>query len=244
MYSYYGKTRYAFVITSTTLTVLRYSFISKDSGKLRLGVEYKAIPLSAEGSQLTATKAIVALAVMSMHEKQRDVVPKNEIMPINTWCRYEAGNSVIYAHLSTERLERSLPDSGRVAPESSASKLLTYRCYQKMRTAVGIPTGASSGQGSRKLEYKTLEEAIVPEGRDRLKVARNPQGKVRKSKPTKLTSIVFRVNGSDVEAKLSPRSLGDLAATLAKRARRSETTGKYKDLLTDYCQLLLEEERR
>ena len=186
MYSYYGKTRYAFVVTSVSLTVMRYHFISKDAKRLRLGIEYKTIGVSVQGSQLTATKAIVALAVMSMHDKQRDIVPKDQVLPLNTWYRHEANGATVFAHLLTERLESSLPSSGYATSGKSAFNLLTHTCYQAMQTSVGnIGERATTKKGSKGLRLNTSMKGKRSETHHVLKVVLETKAKVRKSKPRK-----------------------------------------------------------
>lgn len=221
MYSYYGKTRYAFIVTSVSLTVLRYHFISKDAVNLRLGVEYKVIPLSMQGSQLTATKSIVALAAMSMHDKQRDVVPKDQVLPLNTWYRHEANGATVFAHLLTERLEPSLPSSGHAMSGKPVFNLLTDACCQAMQSSVGIQgKRVTIKKYTKGLRLNTTTKGGKPATRDVLKVVLETKAKIRKhnsSRSRKCPSVI-----SNAETELSPTSLNDLNSIIKnfKASRR------------------------
>ncbi|KAK6069735.1 hypothetical protein SCUP234_10490 [Seiridium cupressi] len=83
MYAYWGKTRYAYIITSRTLTAFRFYFISIHKGKLVMGAQYKAFDW--EKNPRMVPKAIWALAMLSMNEDDRKVVEKHKLEPINKW---------------------------------------------------------------------------------------------------------------------------------------------------------------
>ena len=85
MYAFWGKTRYAYVVTSRTLTVLRYYLISQKEGKIQLGVHYKAIDWNSPQGHLSVCKAIWALAMLSMDDDNREVVQQHAMHPLGKW---------------------------------------------------------------------------------------------------------------------------------------------------------------
>jgi hypothetical protein len=107
IYSYYDKTRYAFIMTSVALTVLRFHLIPGPD-VVRLGAEYQVIPLSST-SQLTVFKSLCSLTMISMNDKHRQVVPKSEIVDLRTWnsVSYE-GHYIYFWHPLTERIKKKL----------------------------------------------------------------------------------------------------------------------------------------
>ena len=87
MYAFWGNTRYAFVITSRTLTVLRYYLISQDQGEIQLGVEWNTVSWKSpgEGQMSVVCKAIWALTLLSMDDNNRAIVQQHEIQPLHAW---------------------------------------------------------------------------------------------------------------------------------------------------------------
>lgn len=209
MYCYYGKTRYGFILTSTTFTALRYNFIAKDAEELHMGVEYKIIPLTASGRQLTVVKAIVSLAALSVHDKHREVVPKSEIAALDLWYRHEANNTAVFAHLVTERLERSVPDSAQVTSDPVTLKYLSTACQKEMESMTKPPSG-STGPGSldQGTRAGTATETKKSESRD------NTLHEVRDSGTTKVKKP--RLRRPSAVAKHTETSRGS-SATVASQ---------------------------
>lgn len=184
MYCYHGKTRYGFIITSTTFTALRYNFIAKEDKKLRMGVEYKIIPLTAAGRQLTVVKAIVSLAALSVHDKHRDVVPKSEIAALNVWYRHEANHTAVFAHIVTERLERSVPDSAQVTSDPAILKHLSATCQKEMESMTK-PLSESTRPRSldQEIRASTAAETKKSQSRDNTLHEVRDSGKTKVKKP-------------------------------------------------------------
>ncbi|KAK6209145.1 hypothetical protein LQW54_006599 [Pestalotiopsis sp. IQ-011] len=84
MYAYWGKTSYAYVTTSKTLTVFRFFLISKeDNDDIRMGAESKSF--SWDNNWKMVPKPIWALATLSMKDDEREVVTRQQMLPISTW---------------------------------------------------------------------------------------------------------------------------------------------------------------
>ncbi|ETS77096.1 hypothetical protein PFICI_10970 [Pestalotiopsis fici W106-1] len=85
MYAYYGKTRYAYIITSETVTVFRFFLITapEDGMKLAMGAQYKYFSWNENPKMVS--KAIWALAMFSMNDHERDVVAFDQMQSIEQW---------------------------------------------------------------------------------------------------------------------------------------------------------------
>ncbi|KAI0170288.1 hypothetical protein BJ166DRAFT_494188 [Pestalotiopsis sp. NC0098] len=154
MYAYWGKTRYAYVITSKTLTVFRFFLISKeDNGDIRMGAEYKSF--SWDDNWKMIPKAIWALAMLSMKDDEREVVTRQEMLPISTWRA------------------RALPHPKKHEGESDKeqlSKKQEHDAYDSLRSVKGGRIKKPSGRlGTKKTETlgnAGLSNPVSSVGRD------------------------------------------------------------------------------
>ena len=211
MYCYYGKTRYGFIVTSTTLTALRYNFISTTAKALKLGVEYKIIPLEVSGPGLTAVKAIVSLTALSMHDYHREVVPEKEVMPLNAWYRHQAHNTEVFVHLITERIERSLPSSAQTVSNPIALKYISPACYREMEIMARTPPRvARAGSLRHGVQADTTQEVKKSESRENtlheVREFGKTKVKVKKPKNQKLGINMLSSILTAGEALLSPQA--------------------------------------
>ena len=228
MYCYYGKTRYGFIITSTTVTVLRYNFISKTPDILSLGVEYKVIPLEVSGPGLTAVKAIVSLAALSMHDRHRDVVPKREILSLNAWYRHEAYNREAFVHLTTERLARSLPSSAQSTSDPIMQNHISASCQREMDLMAMIPPqveSVGSSQPSSAASIATVVKESDSGNQTLHEVRETSRAKVRvtKSKSRKPRKDVSAPALTTEKAERNPRTL----SWLMNDTRHARTAPKH-----------------
>lgn len=154
MYAYWGKTRYAYVITSKTLTVFRFFLISKnDNGRIKLGAEYTSFGW--DDSWKMIPKAIWALAMLSMKDDEREVVTRQEMLPISTWRA------------------RALPHPKKHEGESDKEQLSRkqeHDAYDSLRSVKGGRIKKPSGRlGTKKTETlgnAGLSNPVSSVGRD------------------------------------------------------------------------------
>ena len=152
MYAFWGNTRYAFVITSRTLTVLRYYLISQDQGEIQLGVEWNAVSWkSFEEGQMSVCKAIWALTMLSMDDNNRTIVRRHCIQPFRAWWQTALGTANVPAAESVTLSRASGSGCLRVHPKrgSSGDSAIFYKTM-------------ISGVNKQRTKRTNLETSRVP----------------------------------------------------------------------------------
>lgn len=179
-YALLCKSRYSFIFTPETTTVLRFFLIKEDAfpANTVLGVEYDWFPYSNHGpGSMTLNKAIWTVTMMIQNRRHRDIVSEDKMLDLDLWYRCNVNGKSYYVHHLSEAVKDQTPP-GQVKDlteaEDDIQTTLFARCNRwvervKRRTeAAPVPPAGSPRQqplsnnhrAGRASEQKTKREAI------------------------------------------------------------------------------------
>ncbi|KAK0716554.1 hypothetical protein B0T21DRAFT_339397 [Apiosordaria backusii] len=109
-YCRYGETRYGYIITQTELVALRIRLFGAytPANPTRAAIEYKSVPWSASGNQLTVNLAIWALGCMGMNDTHRPLEGPNHtplagMARLTWWKKATRKNEEGYVNVISQR---------------------------------------------------------------------------------------------------------------------------------------------
>ncbi len=111
-YSWLSESRYSFVFTPETSTILRFFLVKRDEFPTNtvLGVEYTWFPYSNHGpGKLTLNKIIWTSTMMIENDRHRNIVPEDEMLDLDLWYRNTVNGKPYYIHHLSEAVRDKIP---------------------------------------------------------------------------------------------------------------------------------------